>query len=75
MFDKLHTAATQVSRIVVGKDRQVRLALTCLLAGGHLLIDDVPGVGKVRAWCVDYLMRPEFRAWLCGDAPQQGSAR
>ncbi|KXV03589.1 LysR family transcriptional regulator [Caballeronia megalochromosomata] len=28
------------------------------------------GVGKVRAWCVDYLLRPEFRAWLCGDVSQ-----
>jgi MoxR-like ATPase len=46
MFDKLHAAARQVGQIVVGKDQQVRLALTCLLAGGHLLIDDVPGVGK-----------------------------
>jgi MoxR-like ATPase len=46
MFDKLHAAARQVGGIVVGKDQQVRLALTCLLAGGHLLIDDVPGVGK-----------------------------
>ncbi|SAK62243.1 putative DNA-binding transcriptional regulator [Caballeronia pedi] len=25
------------------------------------------GIGKVRAWCVDYLLRPDFRAWLCGD--------
>jgi MoxR-like ATPase len=46
MFNKLHAAARQVNQIVVGKDQQVRLALTCLLAGGHLLIDDVPGVGK-----------------------------
>ena len=46
MFNQLHAAARQVSQIVVGKDQQVRLALTCLLAGGHLLIDDVPGVGK-----------------------------
>jgi MoxR-like ATPase len=46
MFNKLHAAARQVSQIVVGKDQQVRLALACLLAGGHLLIDDVPGVGK-----------------------------
>jgi MoxR-like ATPase len=46
MFDKLHAAARQVGAIVVGKDQQVRLALTCLLAGGHLLIEDVPGVGK-----------------------------
>jgi MoxR-like ATPase len=46
MFDKLHAAARQVGQIVVGKDQQVRLAFTCLLAGGHLLIEDVPGVGK-----------------------------
>jgi len=46
MFETLHAAARQVGQIVVGKDRQVRLAITCLLAGGHLLIDDVPGVGK-----------------------------
>jgi MoxR-like ATPase len=32
--------------IVLGKDRQVRLALACLLARGHLLIEDLPGVGK-----------------------------
>jgi MoxR-like ATPase len=32
--------------IVLGKPHQVRLCLTCLLARGHLLIEDVPGVGK-----------------------------
>ncbi|TFW17017.1 MoxR family ATPase [Massilia arenosa] len=46
MFAKLHTVARQVSQVVVGKDLQVRQALTCLLAGGHLLVEDVPGVGK-----------------------------
>jgi len=46
MFNNLHAAARQVGQIVVGKDQQVRLAFTCLLAGGHLLIEDVPGVGK-----------------------------
>ena len=46
MFQKLHAVAQQVTQIVVGKDLQVRQALTCLLAGGHLLIEDVPGVGK-----------------------------
>ena len=35
-----------VRAIVLGKDQQVRLALACLLARGHLLIEDVPGVGK-----------------------------
>jgi MoxR-like ATPase len=46
MFNKLHACARQVGQIVVGKEQQVRLAFTCLLAGGHLLIEDVPGVGK-----------------------------
>jgi len=35
-----------VERALCGKPRIVRLALTCLFAGGHLLIEDVPGVGK-----------------------------
>jgi MoxR-like ATPase len=34
------------NRIILGKDAQVRLALACLLARGHLLIEDRPGVGK-----------------------------
>ena len=33
-------------RIVLGKENQIRLALACLLARGHLLIEDLPGVGK-----------------------------
>ncbi|HXQ31790.1 MAG TPA: AAA family ATPase [Steroidobacteraceae bacterium] len=35
-----------INGIVLGKDRQIRLALACLLARGHLLIEDLPGVGK-----------------------------
>ena len=35
-----------IDRIVVGKSRQVALSVACLLARGHLLIEDVPGVGK-----------------------------
>ena len=42
----LELAITQVNRIVLGKNEQVRLAFACLLAGGHLLLEDVPGVGK-----------------------------
>lgn len=36
----------QVESVILGKDREVRLALACFLAEGHLLIDDIPGVGK-----------------------------
>ncbi len=46
MLTKIHAVARQVGQIIVGKDVQIRLSLTCLLAGGHLLIEDIPGVGK-----------------------------
>lgn len=46
MFSKVHAVAKQVAHIIIGKDEQIRLALVGLLAGGHLLIEDVPGVGK-----------------------------
>jgi MoxR-like ATPase len=36
----------EISRVVLGKDHQIRQALCCLLARGHMLIEDVPGVGK-----------------------------
>jgi MoxR-like ATPase len=36
----------QVGQIILGKDHEIRLAFACLLARGHLLIEDVPGVGK-----------------------------
>ena len=35
-----------ISQVLLGKDNQVRLAVACLLARGHLLIEDLPGVGK-----------------------------
>jgi MoxR-like ATPase len=42
----LEAAMAQVNRVLLGKPRQVKLAFTCLIAGGHLLLEDVPGVGK-----------------------------
>src|SRR3989441_3923538 len=43
---RLATVLEQLGRIVVGKDTPLKLALACLLARGHLLIEDIPGVGK-----------------------------
>ena len=43
---RLSVVLQQLSQIVVGKDAPLRLALACLLARGHLLIEDIPGVGK-----------------------------
>jgi MoxR-like ATPase len=42
-FDKI---VDQIGSVVLGKENQIRLALTCLLAQGHLLIEDIPGIGK-----------------------------
>jgi len=36
----------QINRVILGKEEQIRLCLACLLARGHLLIEDIPGVGK-----------------------------
>jgi MoxR-like ATPase len=35
-----------VQQVIIGKERETRLAITSLLCGGHILIEDVPGVGK-----------------------------
>jgi MoxR-like ATPase len=43
---RLATVLQQLARIVVGKDEPLQLALACMLARGHLLIEDIPGVGK-----------------------------
>ncbi|KAB0686666.1 AAA family ATPase, partial [Pseudomonas aeruginosa] len=46
MLNTLEACLKAVDEILLGKDRQVRLALACLLARGHLLIEDLPGMGK-----------------------------
>ncbi|MBT8764862.1 AAA family ATPase [Metapseudomonas boanensis] len=46
MRAKLDACLNAVNQVLLGKDAQVRLALTCLLARGHLLIEDLPGMGK-----------------------------
>jgi MoxR-like ATPase len=46
MLEKFRATASQIGSVIVGKNLQIRQSLTCLLAGGHLLIEDAPGVGK-----------------------------
>ncbi len=43
---KLNAIRDQLNTVIVGKASQIQDCVACLLAGGHLLIDDVPGVGK-----------------------------
>jgi MoxR-like ATPase len=46
LADAFHEIERNIERVVQGKHREIRLALVSLIAEGHLLIEDVPGVGK-----------------------------
>ena len=46
MNTSLQNVITATEQVILGKPHQIRLALACLLARGHLLIEDLPGVGK-----------------------------
>ncbi len=46
MQNLIQRAVREVSRVLLGKDEQVQLSMCCLLARGHLLIEDLPGMGK-----------------------------
>ncbi|NLJ12679.1 MAG: AAA domain-containing protein [Gammaproteobacteria bacterium] len=46
MRNQLEACITAVNQVVLGKEHSVRLAVACLLAQGHLLIEDLPGMGK-----------------------------
>ncbi|MGD2054381.1 MAG: MoxR family ATPase [Gammaproteobacteria bacterium] len=58
----LSQAAESIGQIILGKDDQIRLALTCLVARGHLLIEDLPGVGKTTlAHAIAQVMGLDFQ--------------
>lgn len=46
MDKRLAAVVDAVGSVLLGKQRQVQLAVACLIAGGHLLIEDLPGMGK-----------------------------
>lgn len=46
MSTSIDRVISQISTVILGKEKQIRMALACLLARGHLLIEDIPGVGK-----------------------------
>lgn len=46
MHSLISQAIDQINNVLLGKDQQVKLAVACLLARGHLLIEDLPGMGK-----------------------------
>ena len=46
MYKKFEDILTRISTVVFGKENEIKLCLTCFFAGGHLLIEDRPGIGK-----------------------------
>ena len=46
MRTRLDACLQAVNEVLLGKEAQVRLAMACLLARGHLLVEDMPGMGK-----------------------------
>lgn len=48
---QVQAAVDEVGKALLGKDHQIRLALCCLFSGGHLLIEDLPGMGKTTLSC------------------------
>lgn len=46
MLTQLHKVEQSLNQVILGKQQQIRLALCCLLAEGHLLLEDLPGMGK-----------------------------
>ena len=66
MNSKFDQIVAHVSKVVLGKEEQIRLALTCLLAGGHLLIEDIPGIGKTTlAKVLSLCLGLKFRRIQC----------
>jgi MoxR-like ATPase len=46
LFEAFNTISTELKSIIIGKEDQIDKTLICLLAQGHLLLEDMPGVGK-----------------------------
>jgi len=46
MNNQAQLIVSQVGKVLLGKEQQIKLSLACLLARGHLLIEDLPGMGK-----------------------------
>ena len=68
----LDRARKGLGQIILGKDEQIELALSCLLARGHLLIEDLPGLGKTmlaqslaRRTGIELSPHPSLRATCC----------
>lgn len=61
-IDLLNRASDAIGQVILGKDREIHLAMACLIGRGHLLIEDLPGVGKTTlAHVIAQVMGLEFQ--------------
>ena len=62
MNAELEQVVTQVKQVVKGKDDVIRKVLAAVLAGGHVLLEDIPGVGKTTlAMALGKAMELDYR--------------
>ena len=66
MKEEFETIVKNIGNVILGKEPQIRLALTCLFSGGHLLIEDRPGIGKTTlAKVLSKCLNLNFRRIQC----------
>ncbi len=66
MRDEFEAIVKNIGQVILGKESQIRLALTCLFSGGHLLIEDRPGIGKTTlAKVLSKCLNLQFRRIQC----------
>ena len=62
LYKQLDRVIEQAGTLILGKSHQLRLSLACLLANGHLLIEDLPGLGKTTmAHVLAHLLGLDFQ--------------
>ena len=52
----------ELKKVIVGKDEVIRKVLMVILAGGHILLEDVPGVGKTTL-ALGFSRQPCWKSW------------
>ena len=62
MNEKIREITAEIGKVIIGKDEVIEKVLTAVLAGGHILLEDMPGVGKTTlALAFSKVMGMSFR--------------
>ncbi len=60
--ERVREAVAQMCRVILGKEKEIREVMTAILANGHILLEDIPGVVRPR-WPRPF---PESSVWITG---------